>query len=949
MAKGPSQKSNIITYAIVGVFFLVIVAIIYREPIRNLFEGDGEKQALQASKSEDANDTNKILEMIQNAQKSGDDERYQDAITTLEDALALKPGNEEQGKIDNLLAKYKEEKEKQDQIVEDDRIANDTTKSSDEDTDSSTEAMNTTDSDTKSESPTAIDKDKELLVQTDTKSEQVIQPQKAKKRGKRKRYVRKTRRNKKHRKAKIKQRLIKERVYYYTEKTEQYLKASFPKSQELTLPTAKGIAYNDSGFDSDYESAKKSSKIDNGLKIVSRDSDEMGDEDRMEEAVSREVEPLKAALLTESEKVAVKGDGNRLAEGKREGELDATDKSFPVPKLDDGSLEEGSFFGANAIDKLIKLAKKLGARGRFSEAVVKLNEAKSNDDPEPTDNQIQEIDELLGKYGSSLIDRQIDLAEKTGDGGKPKEAKDLLVKLKNQTAPSPTDEQDQRIDVLLEKYTKAFDKWQNDQNKKLADELFRKGLIELKDGNNDEAIRLFDEALKHYPDHVLAHSYKGTAYHRNKQDEEAMLASDEALKRQEDEPNAHFTKGEIFYGKYKDREAEQEFAQVIEKDKKNAYAFFKLGVLKLLGGRNKEGLILFEKALAVDPDGLNDKYQRNAHYNKGVANERIRKFDDAERNYRKAIDLDGKYTKAYIQLGEVYYKRKDYDRAAQALTEGLDSSPNNYDLTFLLGKTYDTMADKNRVPEQYNSALLYYKKAHELNPKSFEALYNTGNVYLKKKDHNEAINYFKQAAEIDSDDYALNADFGAAYLGLKEYDKSIEYYEKARDNDPERIDAYIGLAGVYFARSKKADGSRDEEAMQKVVENLEKVNGINSKIFEVNKTLGTAYFALKQNEKAREALEKAVSLKPKNAVARRNLATVYFANKDFEKAADHFEKAVERKDNDPILYQRLGECYFKLEKNEKAKEWFEKLVNKFPEYKNKRKIRFYLRAVGSEL
>ncbi len=939
MAKGPSQKSNIITYSIVGVFFLVIVGIIFREPIRGFFEENTTKQVKNDLRPNESAENNDISGMIQQAQQKGDDERYQEAITTLEKALNLKPGQEQQDKINNLLVQYKKEKEKQDQIVEDGRIAKNT--SSDEDKGSSPDAI---DSDTKSEDLKKPE-NKELLTQADTRSEQTIQPVQVTKSGKRKRY-RRRRLSKRYRKTINKKRLVTRKVHYDNMDTAQYRKIGFPKSQDLTLPTAKGIVYNDSNFNNEYEKPVKPNTRDNDLKIASGNND---DDSKLNESDLSKGDALKTTLVTENEKIAVKGDGNRLAEGKREGELDATDKSFPVPKLDDDALEEGSIFGPNAIDKLIKVAKKLGGRERFSEAVVKLNEAKSYNDPEPTDNQIQEIDELLKEYGSSLIDRQIEVAEKTGDGGKPKEAKDLLAKLKNQTAPSPSDEQNQKIDVLIEKYTKAFDKWQDDQNKKLADEFFRKGLIELKDGNNDEAIRLFDEALKHYPDHVLAHSYKGTAYHRNKQDEEAMLASDEALKRQEDEPNAHFTKGEIFYGKYKDREAEQEFVQVIEKDKKNAYAFFKLGVLKLLGGRNKEGLILFEKALAVDPNGLNDKYQRNAHYNKGVANERLRKFEDAERNYRKAIDLDGKYTKAYIQLGEVYYKRKDYDRSAQTLTEGLDSSPNSYELTFLLGKTYDTMADKNRAPEQYDSALLYYKKAHELNPKSFEALYNTGNVYLKKKENNEAINYFKQAAEIDADDYALNADFGAAYLGLKEYDKSIEYYEKARDNDPERIDAYIGLAGVYFARSKKADGSRDEESMQKVVENLEKVNEINPKIFEVNKTLGTAYFALKQYEKAREALEKAVALKPKNIVAHRNLATIYFASKNFEKAAEHFKKAVERKDNDPVLYQRLGECYFKLEKTEKAKEWFEKLVNKFPEYKNKRKIRFYLRAVGSEL
>lgn len=617
----------------------------------------------------------------------------------------------------------------------------------------------------------------------------------------------------------------------------------------------------------------------------------------------------------------------------------------------DNKKEPKIIEGPNPIDQLIKEAEELGKNGDFINAISKLNNAKSFENPKPNDTQSKKIDDLIKQFSKGFIDQKIAEAEKKGDAKQYKEAIDLLENLKKNKDPKPDEDQDKKIDTLIGKYTQALKDNDTSEKNALADQYFKRGMQELQEGNYDEAIKNFDKATEVNPKHAPAHSYKGTAYYKKNDLNRAVESSNKAHEIDPDEPNAHFTKGEIYYSKFQDNKADEHFKKVIEKENEEKYkyfdnapyAYFKLGVIKLLSSQNKEGIEMFDKAIAKE-NKLNNNYRRNAYYDRGVGKERLKDLDGAEADYKKALELDSKYAKAHIQLGEIYYKKKQFDKATETLKNGLESNPNSYEMAFLLAKTYETQSKQS--PDKMDSAIQNYEKAAELNPKSFEALYNTGRLYLVKKNYNKALENFNKANAIKSDDYALNADFGAAYFGLKQYDNSIEKYNTAAKSDPKRVDSYIGLGGVYFAKSKQASGQRNKADLDKSIENLEKANEINPNIFEVNKTLGTAYFLVGNKEKSINALSKAVSIKDNDYTAQKNLASVYFANKNYEKAIPHFEKAISLNEKDANNYLLLGESYFKIKNNDKAKEAIQNLITKFPDYKKQRKVRVYMRILG---
>ena len=78
---------------------------------------------------------------------------------------------------------------------------------------------------------------------------------------------------------------------------------------------------------------------------------------------------------------------------------------------------------------------------------------------------------------------------------------------------------------------------------------------------------------------------------------------------------------------------------------------------------------MIEDAMKVCPRDAEIVYQH------GYTLERLRKYDEALRSYKKAINLDADYGKAYFSIGDIQMVMKNYEEAAQAFETGLKHVP----------------------------------------------------------------------------------------------------------------------------------------------------------------------------------------------------------------------------------------------------------------------------------
>jgi len=102
----------------------------------------------------------------------------------------------------------------------------------------------------------------------------------------------------------------------------------------------------------------------------------------------------------------------------------------------------------------------------------------------------------------------------------------------------------------------------------------------------------------------------------------------------------------------------------------------------------------------------------NTFYILGLNYSKLNMFEKAENEFKHAIYLDPKFTKAYIDLAYLYAKQEEYDKAIAEWNKILEVDPNfseKYNVLYFMGLAYQ----KKQMPDK---ALEYFLKALQLVP-----------------------------------------------------------------------------------------------------------------------------------------------------------------------------------------------------------------------------------------
>jgi tetratricopeptide (TPR) repeat protein len=177
---------------------------------------------------------------------------------------------------------------------------------------------------------------------------------------------------------------------------------------------------------------------------------------------------------------------------------------------------------------------------------------------------------------------------------------------------------------------------------KAAKKSFEQGLKKMKDGKPGEAEQQFQDALKTFPEYVLALNKLGEAY----------IAQE------------------------KFPEAQQEFEKAISISSKYPVAYINLGILMTRLKRYDAAIESLDSALR-----LNESFPM-AHLYLGVAwlektPQDAGNLDKAEKSFNKALALGGnEMANAHKYIFNIYIRRKQMDKAAAALEAYLEAMPN---------------------------------------------------------------------------------------------------------------------------------------------------------------------------------------------------------------------------------------------------------------------------------
>ena len=188
-----------------------------------------------------------------------------------------------------------------------------------------------------------------------------------------------------------------------------------------------------------------------------------------------------------------------------------------------------------------------------------------------------------------------------------------------------------------------------------------------------------------------------------------------------------------------------------------------------------------------------------AYINLGWAKCQVEEYDTAIEVYNNLIDiLDFKNWQGYNNRGLVKYKKgrkrsdiKCFDEAIKDYNKALTINPYS-------AEVYTNRGNANLFKEQHVSAMEDYNKALKYDPYNAERYGNLGRVQYHLGKLDESIKSFDRAIEINDKLYLVYRYRGDAFAALKTYNQAIKDYEYALHNNSNDWHCRYNIANVKY-------------------------------------------------------------------------------------------------------------------------------------------------------
>ncbi len=249
----------------------------------------------------------------------------------------------------------------------------------------------------------------------------------------------------------------------------------------------------------------------------------------------------------------------------------------------------------------------------------------------------------------------------------------------------------------------------------------------------------------------------------------------------------------------------------------------------LYGKRFREAIMLFDEDIAriehrlSEDDSLRRELPRR-YLNKGLAHYRLYEHAEAQKAFRKAIDLDPTFMEAKTSLastlsftGHVAEAMAILQSSRRQLVANKDSSTNHSKVLELLGSMHDMQG-------QRDSALVYFRQALTINQKlgnsggMADNLGNIGLVYAQQGQLDSALIFFKRSLVINEKIKRQNGivkglgNIGMVYGSWGQNDSALVFLKRSLAitkaiNQPESVADALGGIGVIYKNQGYLDSA----------------------------------------------------------------------------------------------------------------------------------------------
>jgi len=273
-------------------------------------------------------------------------------------------------------------------------------------------------------------------------------------------------------------------------------------------------------------------------------------------------------------------------------------------------------------------------------------------------------------------------------------------------------------------------------------------------------------------------------------------------------------------------------------------------------------------------------------------------INEAEKLFKKAIEVDPDNTAGYVGMGKISLMKNDEASADKYFAEAQAKFPSKTNKTSTIqpdkqARTLAKIAEAYIIVQRKKNvakALELLAKAVELDPKNPEIYLIYGDAYLENNDGSNAISQYKMAQELNPQSPSAKLRLGNLWIRARNYTEAIDYYKEAIEIDPNFAPAYLEL-GVLYSKANQLELSG-----QNFKKYLDISTNISAKIKYVN--------VLIESQKYKDAinqLNEIVKTDTSRNDLNRAFAYCYYETGDYPKALEYIQKFFNRSDPEKII------------------------------------------------
>ena len=316
-------------------------------------------------------------------------------------------------------------------------------------------------------------------------------------------------------------------------------------------------------------------------------------------------------------------------------------------------------------------------------------------------------------------------------------------------------------------------------------------------------------------------------------------------------------------------EAKNELESYISNGHENDLEAVKLmGLVNVNLEKFEEAKSYFEKAHKLAPtDATTLFYLANCHDN-------LENLIDAEKLYKKLLEIREEYIDAYKNLCIIYLKTNRELNAIELATKAKSLAPNDYTFDYLIGTASISL-------KQYNQGIKHLEAALAMNPSHFQIYNNLGTAYLLVGQREKAIECYKKAVKIKPDDAISFYNIGSIFQIQNKHAQACEYFEKAYQLE-NKENYLISLALSELKAGMISDAAKHYKALALL--HPEKDS------FQYN--LASCYEALKNYDQAIVIMKNLLARNPKSITMAQKLANLYIETRQLRQAKDLYDSVL---------------------------------------------------------